>query len=662
MKKVWIFLAILIGLNLSADPGDRNQRWQQFQQKEGSDWSAHWTTGDHIRSLYGRSARTSTSGRNAAGEFLEEHKLLFGVDDSVDLRLTVVEESTLGTHHLYQQYYGGLPVYEGELSIHLDRSNRVIAAASHVHADLHGSLSFHPDPSSAYQTVYRMSGEHGSISPGKLMVLPMGRRPAAVWLFEIESDKPFIAGDPALSYVALVDAANPNIVLRFRKTSASFNGTGNVFLENPVVTAELTSEKFLYLDASTALSGKFAVIYNANYRKTWLEDSFSGYTTAREPDRQYDYDRADPRFTEAMAYFHINRAHDLWKSFGFKKLDRKARVVVNVAREDGGPGFDNAFYTRTPQYPAGVYVFGAGNKFGNFGLDADVYYHEYGHGVLDHQKPGLLTSIESNYPGSFHEGFSDIASAAATGNAKLAEFALSSKKTNKFKGRDLENNNRFPDDVILPAYGRSEVHHTGLIVGGSWWDLQKKIGLRAAQELLFRSLKIIPNEMNFFDLRDAFLTADRILNNGANQQAIEDSFSEHGLGGIDPGQTGAFQVNQLKTAKLDFGTYRIKLQSTFHAGDVILVFAGYTGSNLTPGYNIFPIEFELTGPGGTMPFAYLTADEILNGTHKRKKGALQAYIFADNDPAKGSYTVTLRSRLGGSQVESTSKSVTFSIN
>ncbi len=204
-----------------------------------------------------------------------------------------------------------------------------------------------------------------------------------------------------------------------------------------------------------------------------------------------------------------------------------------------------------------------------------------------------------------------------------------------------------------------EVHHTGLIIGGAWWDLQKGTGLRAAHELLYRSLNLIPDEMNFFDVRDALVTADENLNGGANVPAIQDSFRQHGLEGSDPGQPGTFEIRHLKTAT---GLFPYKVQKTFHAGELILVFAGYKGTNLTPGYNIYPVEFELKGPSGTQPDIFITADEVSNGIYKGRKGAIQAYIFTDNNPAPGAYNLTLRSRLGGSQVESVRKSVTFEIS
>src|SRR5262249_35591681 len=247
-------------------------------------------------------------------------------------------------------------------------------------------------------------------------------------------------------------------------------------------------------------------------------------------------------------------------------------------------------------------VVGSGHDLEDLGLDADVYYHEYGHAVLDKVKPGFFESLESNYSSAFHEGFGDISAAAITHNALLGEFSLRLRSNHRFIGRNLNNHNRFPKDVIRPFLNRSEPHYTGLIVGGAWWDLQKKIGPDAAQKILYNALRLIPDEMNFFDFRDAMLTADRKLNHGSNATAIHDAFARHGLGGDDPGQTGTVTILSLKTAV--YRNNRFQFKSTFKKGDSIYVLANYSGSQLTPAYNLIPETWKLDTPKNSNTFSF----------------------------------------------------------
>ncbi|MCI0615844.1 hypothetical protein L0244_22905, partial [bacterium] len=170
-----------------------------------------------------------------------------------------------------------------------------------------------------------------------------------------------------------------------------------------------------------------------------------------------------------------------------------------------------------------------------------------------------------------------------------------------------------------------------------------------------------PKEMNFFDVRDAMLTADRNKNGGANQAAIESSFERHGITGPDPGQHGTINITALKTAKLNLNNYTYALKTTFKKGDVIEILANYEASGLTPGYNLIADEFEVTGPKGASIDAYTYWDEVVNGTNTGKKGALQAEMWTYDNTKTGTYTVTLRSRLGGSSQRTESRSVTFKV-
>ena len=297
-------------------------------------------------------------------------------------------------------------------------------------------------------------------------------------------------------------------------------------------------------------------------------------------------------------------------------------------------------------------------------MDADVYYHEYGHGVLDQTRPQFLEAFESNYPRSFHEGFGDVSAAAITGNSKIGEFGLRIKETKEFVGRNLENSNRFPQNVIHPELKRTEIHYAGLIVGGAWWDLQKSIGAEQAQRILFQALPIIPKELSFFDVRDSMMVADSVLNQGTHQQAIEDAFEKHGIAGADPGQTGRMKVTTLRTALYDIQTGNLSLKERFVAGDIIAILADYQAENVTPGYNMIAEWFDLSGPRSTQIFVFSFADEVIKGRHGGLKGgALQHLIETyPTITAKGKYELTSRARLGGTSHLGPKRKISFIIN
>lgn len=659
MKKgTFLILGLFVAWNLYSRPADRVSEWKDFLTKEGTEWSSHFTDRGTVRSLYGKGRILSASADEAKSRVLDSYASLLGIDSPSQLRLHEKEVSQIGTHYYYQQYYSGFPVVGGDVAIHLNHSNQLIGVSSSFKSGLAADSIPLQSSQSASATALRFFQGKAIAAPGKLMLLPSRNRGKLVWEIAVDSTE-LSAG----SWVFYVDAGNPNMVLRARKTHAAFEGRGSIWLENPVVTPKRTRQTFLNMDGTKALSGKFVKAFNANFEhdvSTGAIDT-GEFTTASEANRAYDYIPTDARLTEAMAYFHINRVHDQWRSFGFNKLNARAPVFVNVTVHDGGVGLDNAFYSRNGRFRTGIYVFGAGNRLENLGLDSDVYYHEYGHGVLDKIKPGFFLAIESNYPGAVHEAFGDISASAITEDPKLAEFGLRLKSSKRFVGRTVANQNRFPQNVGLPPSRKSEVHHTGLILGGAWWDLRNLIGSHEAQRILFASLPLLPNETDFFDVKDAMLTADQNLNGGANRLAIEDAFRRHGLGIVDPGQPGQLTMTALKTAaENDRG--QLILKTTFKKGDPIFVVANYRANGLTPGFNMIPVEGSLKGPRTSTITGFLFVDEVVNGTRTGRNGAVQGILFTDLGTVSGTYTISIHSRLGGTGRTSPGKSAKFKVN
>lgn len=658
MKRAFAAILILIAAGITGRSTDPQSLWREFESRYGSDWRIHRTDQGLARAMYGASPLAGPTSDLAAADFLRDSADLLGIDRVSDLKLASVERSLEGADFRYEQYFSGLRVAGGEVTVHVDRFNRVIAATSNYRHIVRPGPSRLAAQSQAQQTALRFVQDRGIVESEGLWVVASSGEARPAWRFQAASD------ERKGSYMLYVDAAEPWRVLRVSRTYAEFDGDGTVYLENPVVTPQTSVQPFHYMDASASLIGKFAKTYNANFQHFYSSvNDLSLYTTANDPNRHYSYPTSDARFAEAMAYFHITRVHDQWRSFGFNKLNTPFPVFVNITTRLGG-GFDNAFYQRTGRFPkTGTIVMGAGNKFENFGWDGDVYYHEYGHAVLDHAKPGFFEAIESNYAFAFHEGFGDISACAITGNSKVAEFGLRLKASKKYMGRDINNTNSYPKNVILPGYGKSESHYTGMIVGGAWWDLQKSIGRPAAQQILYRSLPMIPNEMNFFDVRDSMLKADANLHGGANHDAIESAFARHGLGGDDPGQRGTVVVTAIKTVLLTFTSTGFKVQpkTNFHLGEPVSIFVVYQGANLTPGYNLIAENLKLAGPAGSGVVSYGYIDEATNGSHSLKTGAWLADVDTTVSKA-GKYTFSMQTRLGGTSVLLPEKTVTFQLH
>jgi Fungalysin metallopeptidase (M36)/Fungalysin/Thermolysin Propeptide Motif len=655
MKRIFIIPAFVLATwtLLSGSAIDTRAQWQDFLSREGKDWRVTFQDSGRIRTLYGKSHQRFEEGS------IRRYDSLLGTNNLDELRLIRKEIFDSGIEYVYQQHISGIPVAGAEIHFNLDRDSQLVGVTNSLYLGLQLKSGSIFAAAAAKARALRIFNGRATTNNGSLVLIPSGKFAKPAWRFDVAPDS-LTEG----SRILYVDAADPRLVLRIHRSFATADGQGNIFLENPVVTPTTSTQTFKNMDASTMLAGNFARTYNANF-ENWVRGfqiDLSVFTTATEASRQYNYNTDDGKFSEAMGYFHINRVHDQWRSFGFNKLNKQIPVFVNVVSSTG-KGFDNAMYSRRDphQFSTGIIIMGAGNKLNNFGHDGDVYYHEYGHAVLDHVKPQFFESMESNYPFAFHEGFSDVSDVAITGNPIVGEFALRYKDGSRFLGRNLDNKNAFPKDVFLPGFGKSESHHTGLIFGGAWWDLQKRIGAASAQRTLYQSLILLPKEMNFFDVRDAMLTADRNKNGGANQAAIQSSFERHGITGSDPGQHGTINITALKTAKLNLTNYNLTLKTTFKKGDVIEILANYEATGLTPGYNLIADEFEVTGPKGATIDAYAYWDEVVNGKYTGKSGALQAEMWTYDNTKTGTYTATLRSRLGGTSQLTETRSVSFKI-
>jgi hypothetical protein len=84
----------------------------------------------------------------------------------------------------------------------------------------------------------------------------------------------------------------------------------------------------------------------------------------------------------------------------------------------------------------------------------------------------------------------------------------------------------------------SEVHAVGTVWCSMLWDMRQALveryglaaGRESAERLVINGLKLLPLAPTFVDARDAILLADRMTNDGANQDLIWRAFARRGLG------------------------------------------------------------------------------------------------------------------------------------
>jgi len=458
-----------------------------------------------------------------------------------------------------------------------------------------------------------------------------------------------VASSPEGAWLFLVSAEEPGITYLARRLALDgVTGTGQVYMENPKSSKSYAAVSLTDLDSSRTLRGLWAHTYNANGQLGFTDGSQMGrYSTAANQANRYVYTRTDRRFTEVMAYYHVTRLKNELKDKGLTSaVSGTMPVVVNVQDDqDPSKGYDNAFYTRDYRFSStGILVFGSGEVYRNLAEDSDVIYHEYGHAVLDRIQRGLIMHWEHVYSGAIHEGVCDAVAAHMNGDSKIGEWGLSRRRGGAWEGRDIDNDHRYPDDVRDPDLGQAEVHYTGMILGGLYWDLRRQLGPDMAVTLWFDSLTRLGPRADFFDFRDALLEAELAIDHNENLEVVNAIITARGLAGEDPGNKSAtVLIGKMQTRHFDWDAFKWgDVSETFEPGSWIALTASLNTKKASPGYFVIPrLKFVFPpdiGTGGYL--AYYVVNEEFEGTGEYLVGLLYSPDYAA--PAKLGWKLACR--------------------
>ncbi len=219
---------------------------------------------------------------------------------------------------------------------------------------------------------------------------------------------------------------------------------------------------------------------------------------------------------ETDAYYHINAVHAWVKTLEpeFTGMDYQVPVYV---REMSSPGPNNAWWDGHA-----VHMGAGAGGYDNWGYYADVYYHEYGHGITDRQyPPGTLPYTGQS--GAIDEACSDYTGCTITDESQMGEGGL-------IPGggiiRDMDNSYVFPDDWA------GEVHADGRIIGGAFWEVRVAVGSNIADTLIHFAKYGAPEEFEAF-LDEVLIVDDddgNLLNGTPHFFEIFTAFQNHGIG------------------------------------------------------------------------------------------------------------------------------------
>jgi hypothetical protein len=243
--------------------------------------------------------------------------------------------------------------------------------------------------------------------------------------------------------------------------------------------------------------------------------------------------------SQVNAYININIAKEWVRAHvdpQMTTLDDQITANVNIAQDC------NAFFDGT-----NVNFFHATSMCENTGEIQDVVFHEYGHRVHTAE---IIDGVGS-FDGAMSEGAADFFAASITGDSGMGRGFF----FNDMALRELDP----PDKEWMWPADIGEIHQTGKIFGGTWWDLRKALiaqygdteGLALTEDLWVGALR------RSVDIPSSLIEAlaadddDGDLSNGTPHEcAIRDAYGRHGLRTV----SGAVEApGQLATNALALG-------------------------------------------------------------------------------------------------------------
>jgi len=220
---------------------------------------------------------------------------------------------------------------------------------------------------------------------------------------------------------------------------------------------------------------------------------------------------------QVQTYLNVNTAKDFARMLDpdLPTLDDPIGANVNLPQDC------NAFYDGTS-----VNFFHASTRCQNTGLIQDVVFHEFGHAVHTHE---IIMGVGA-FDGAMSEGAADFFAVQITGDPEMGRgFFYTDEPLRDLDPPMMES--RWPEDI-------GEIHKTGLIFGGTFWDLRKALiaelghdqGIQLTQKLFIGALRSsvdIPTSLV------AVLATDdddgNLANGTPHECTIRNAFAQHGL-------------------------------------------------------------------------------------------------------------------------------------
>ncbi len=392
-------------------------------------------------------------------------------------------------HHIYlHTTFMGVPVFEGDISAHLDREGRLLriqrgrlpAPPQHLAPqltprqaaelavglfapDLTGPLAVLQSPTGPEQTsLFTHPGLRQRI-PVSLVWFPVGGRARAAWLLYIEPG-------PQQAYQLILDADTGSVLFSHNLVREA-EASGRVFPAPTTPHPEAGSPAIESFRGwpSTASGGCPVSIYPAGVSACWTDgvetsgnnieacadlngdDLCDSRAAGAQGSFAYPFNDSynlgndpapDRDFALVNAFYWTNALHDWFYSLGFTEAagnfqndnfgrGGQAGDAVRVDIQDGSSNNQASFLTPpdgiAPRMNLGLYT----GLRRDSALDGDMMTHEYAHGVTSRLigGPSDASALYLLQSAALSEGWSDAFAFAFTGDPIIAEYSTHNPQT-----------------------------------------------------------------------------------------------------------------------------------------------------------------------------------------------------------------------------------------
>ncbi|TCP59362.1 Zn-dependent metalloprotease [Tumebacillus sp. BK434] len=458
----------------------------------------------------------------SADNYLKQSAGQYGFKtDLSDLKHVSTIKTEFGSYVRYQQQVDGADVFYHQVTVTLDNQGTPVLVVSDYVPNLTGVKGKKPKLNENDAEGKALG--HNKVKNTKELV-------SRVFGYYVEGNSAVPAykvtavdADSLTTWETFVDAETGN-VLKNKDLNQKVDGTGKVFLPNPIQSAGTKTGFADNNDAdSTALTNQLKTVtlrgldgsgnLVGQYVKT-VQKKATSYSATNT----FNYTRSSDHFENVMVYYHIDELQRYIQSIGFTNVNNR-QITVNV----NGTTADNSFYSPSTKQ----LTFGTGGV--DDAEDAGIIAHEYGHSIQDNQVPGFGNTLEG---GAMGEGFGDYL--GAIWEDKLAPGTYGKACIGEWDSTSYSTSNppclrRLDKNKVMPGSWYGEVHADGEIWSQGEYDMAQLLGVDNATKLILQShFSLTPNS-GFNAGAKAIKTADQLLNGGANASAITSIWAARGI-------------------------------------------------------------------------------------------------------------------------------------